>query len=268
VTKAKEELYYSREQCTMLKKFSKKVVPPLTAAVPVLASETAPSEPKKRNSAVLAKQDSPEENEKKSDTTRSASPRPSSFQDDSFEGKNNYFDEEEDKKDHPSPGLPAPRNTLIKRPPLLGRVDSQYINYEIPTNEGVDEHVKRYQGHDSWRYKIVKFIHSKKVQYILMSLLLLDVIILFVEMFLLATFPMCNLIERDGLSCCPDPTIASSSSLASPLQHDIILFPLGFFLVLMVSVLMVLLNLPRHPVTRINGTMCTLQKGYFHLLPF
>mmetsp|Transcript_578 Transcript_578/g.1034 ORF Transcript_578/g.1034 Transcript_578/m.1034 type:complete len:404 (+) Transcript_578:250-1461(+) len=139
------------------------------------------------------------ESNKQAETSSSDPPRRTSFQE-SFEDNDTSYDDDDDEEDQ-SP-TPTPKK-LKKRPPRLGRIDSQRINYDIPTNEGVDEHVKRYQGHDSWRYKIVKFIHSKKVQYFLMGLLLLDVLILFVEMFLLATYPMCNLIERDGISCCP-----------------------------------------------------------------
>lgn len=36
-----------------------------------------------------------------------------------------------------------------------------------------------------------------------MALLLLDVVVLFIEIFLLAMFPPCNTIERDAISCCP-----------------------------------------------------------------
>lgn len=135
------------------------------------------------------------------ETSSTDPPRRTSFQE-SFEDNDTSYDDDDDNDDEEDQSTPTPKK-IKKRPPMLGRIDSQRINYDIPTNEGVDEHVKRYQGHDSWRYKIVKFIHSKKVQYFLMGLLLLDVLILFVEMFLLATYPMCNLIERDGISCCP-----------------------------------------------------------------
>ena len=78
------------------------------------------------------------------------------------------------------------------------------MNFGIPTNVGVEEHVEETHGQESWRYKVMKVMHSKTVQYTLMGLLMLDVIILFVEVFLFASYPMCSLIERDGISCCPD----------------------------------------------------------------
>ena len=84
-----------------------------------------------------------------------------------------------------------------------GRLSVRSMNFGIPTNEGAQEHVHEIHGKDSWRYAVVSFLHSKPVQITLMTLLLLDVVILFTEIFLLATYPNCSTIVRDAISCCP-----------------------------------------------------------------
>lgn len=77
-------------------------------------------------------------------------------------------------------------------------------NFAIPTQEGAREFVQVHHGSESWRMKVLEFLHKRKVQYVLISLLVLDVIILFIELFLLTQYPMCAVIERDCFSCCPE----------------------------------------------------------------
>ena len=62
--------------------------------------------------------------------------------------------------------------------------------------------VKR-RGESSWRTSIVKFFHRHPVQVFFIVLLLLDVVIVFIELFIDAEFPRCSLIIRDATSCCP-----------------------------------------------------------------
>ena len=73
----------------------------------------------------------------------------------------------------------------------------------IPINEEEAHHVDVVHGEDSWEAKVLHTLHSKTVQYTLMGLLLLDVVILFVELFLAAQYPACIFIVRDAISCCP-----------------------------------------------------------------
>jgi Ion transport protein len=83
------------------------------------------------------------------------------------------------------------------------RLSVHAMNFNIPTDQGVHDHVKGQYSQDSWRYKVLKFLHSNKVQIMLIGLLLLDVIILFVELLILAIYPHCSIIVRDAISCCP-----------------------------------------------------------------
>lgn len=92
-----------------------------------------------------------------------------------------------------------------------GQLSVANFNFNIPSSMGTYQHAEEIHGADSWRYKVVKFLHSGRVQVLLMGLLFLDVLILFVEMLFLANYPHCSLIERDAVSCCP---AASSSSTA------------------------------------------------------
>jgi hypothetical protein len=84
-----------------------------------------------------------------------------------------------------------------------GRLSVASFNFNIPSNQGCYEHAEEHHGTESWRYKTIKFLHSGKVQVLLMCLLFLDVIILFVELLFLANFPHCSIIVRDAISCCP-----------------------------------------------------------------
>jgi hypothetical protein len=97
--------------------------------------------------------------------------------------------------------------TMRRKPPKLtkGRLSTREMNFGMPTNLGAEQHVEEELGQDNdhWRKRALKFLHSPQVQITLMSLLLLDVLILFVELFLLASYPNCSIIERDAISCCP-----------------------------------------------------------------
>lgn len=83
--------------------------------------------------------------------------------------------------------------------------------FSIPTNKQAQNHAAETHGVDSWRCKVVHFLHSPLVQHTLMVLLMVDVLLLFIELFLLATFPHCTLIERDGIACCPVTNVSSEA---------------------------------------------------------
>jgi len=73
----------------------------------------------------------------------------------------------------------------------------------VPTNADERMHVTAVHGHGSKRQKILHFLHSKAVEYTLLGLLLLDLIVLFFELFLSAEYPPCPIILRQAVSCCP-----------------------------------------------------------------
>jgi hypothetical protein len=75
--------------------------------------------------------------------------------------------------------------------------------FQIPTNKDERAHVHSFHGPTSWRAKVLRFLHRPSVEFTLMGLLMLDVIILFVELFIFAEFPSCTIVERDAISCCP-----------------------------------------------------------------
>jgi hypothetical protein len=60
--------------------------------------------------------------------------------------------------------------------------------FGIPSNQETRHYAGDTHGEDSRQFKLVLFIHSPPVQRLLMGLLVLDVGLLFLEMFLLATF--------------------------------------------------------------------------------
>ena len=86
-----------------------------------------------------------------------------------------------------------------KRPSFV----SERLNAAIPTTQDVKEHVIQEHGLISWRYTVLEFLHSKRVQYFLMGLLVLDILILFTEVTLMSLYPFCDIITRDAISCAP-----------------------------------------------------------------
>ncbi|GAX29609.1 hypothetical protein FisN_2Hh168 [Fistulifera solaris] len=99
------------------------------------------------------------------------------------------------------------------------RLSGKSITFSFPTNGQAQGHAEEHHGKDSWQHKVLVWLHSSKVEYTLMGLLLLDVLILFVELFLLALFPACDLVERDAISCCPSSGEEHYRFLAEESHH-------------------------------------------------
>eukprot|EP00325_Prymnesiales_sp_UTEX-LB-985_P010346 CAMPEP_0174712644 /NCGR_PEP_ID=MMETSP1094-20130205/13575_1 /TAXON_ID=156173 /ORGANISM="Chrysochromulina brevifilum, Strain UTEX LB 985" /LENGTH=220 /DNA_ID=CAMNT_0015911733 /DNA_START=131 /DNA_END=789 /DNA_ORIENTATION=- len=73
--------------------------------------------------------------------------------------------------------------------------------FGVSAHAELDELEKR-RGKHSWQAQVVHVLHAPKLQVFFIVLLLLDVMIVFVELFLDAEYPRCYLIERDATSCC------------------------------------------------------------------
>lgn len=80
--------------------------------------------------------------------------------------------------------------------------EGRQVSFKIPTNQDAAIHVNKKHGQHSWQAKILKVIHTKWFQRLMIGLLLLDVLILFTELFLMSLFPSCSIIVRDAYSCC------------------------------------------------------------------
>lgn len=105
-----------------------------------------------------------------------------------------------------TPTAPPDRDGQAPTQPRRRRkkqLSADNLTWGMPSNHVVNQHVQEEEGEDSWQYKIVKVLHGRRMQMFLAFLLLLDVVILFTELALLTLFPSCNLVERDGISCCP-----------------------------------------------------------------
>mmetsp|Transcript_12992 Transcript_12992/g.22690 ORF Transcript_12992/g.22690 Transcript_12992/m.22690 type:complete len:348 (+) Transcript_12992:133-1176(+) len=96
------------------------------------------------------------------------------------------------------------RRNIGDQPPN-GRISVRSINFGIPSNMGAQEHVVDTHGIESWRAAALRFLHQKWFQMMIVSLLILDVLILFTELLLMAEFPSCSIIERDCIACCYEP---------------------------------------------------------------
>lgn len=67
-------------------------------------------------------------------------------------------------------------------------LQKESVYFGIPTNNDTKVHAKQEHGVDSWRFKAVAFLHSEKIEKLGLGLLMLDVFLLFIELFLLASF--------------------------------------------------------------------------------
>ena len=88
------------------------------------------------------------------------------------------------------------------RPRMSRKLSIASVAFHVPAKEQAREHVKETHGEEGWKHKLITLLHQRQVQILMMALLILDVIILFVEIFLQAYYPPCYIIERDCLSCC------------------------------------------------------------------
>lgn len=74
------------------------------------------------------------------------------------------------------------------------------------------ELVTERRGAKSWHARTVAFIQQPWLQTLFLWLLLLDVLVLFAELFLDAEFPVCSIIVRDAVSCCPTDANATDDA--------------------------------------------------------
>lgn len=74
------------------------------------------------------------------------------------------------------------------------------------------EMLKARRGEHSWNLRCVHFFHQNKMQFFFIALLLIDVVVIFVELFIEAEFPRCELIRRDAVSCCDGASTSASGN--------------------------------------------------------
>lgn len=117
------------------------------------------------------------------------------------DGRNNAKVERSVQRRHsnlPNRGLPSGRFSM-----------------RIPANHDAAYTAAETHGYDHWKVKILHFIHSDKVELVLMGMLIADVVILFIELFLQAYYPLCHIVERDAISCCPVDTMNATMTTTS-----------------------------------------------------
>mmetsp|Transcript_18656 Transcript_18656/g.40195 ORF Transcript_18656/g.40195 Transcript_18656/m.40195 type:complete len:364 (+) Transcript_18656:237-1328(+) len=96
---------------------------------------------------------------------------------------------------------PSDHLTRFRHAPLT---DQNGVCYNIPTTHQAEACARVTHGSNSLQYQALTILHSKTVQITMACLLMLDVMILLTELALLSFFPMCHIIRRDGISCCPE----------------------------------------------------------------
>lgn len=124
--------------------------------------------------------------------------------------------------DDPLSQIPSIRSM---RDVKFGLAESQ-VSFMIPTNEDAACHVHKKHGQHSWQAKILSVIHAKWFQRQMLGLLLLDILILFTELFLMATVsyvrsvyestPLHRISLHSLISACSIPIAQSLSVTAFP----------------------------------------------------
>jgi len=87
----------------------------------------------------------------------------------------------------------AAMNVVVKKTANLG----------IPSKASIVMHRKERVEEGSFVDKLHGFFEHRIVEIILNSLLVLDVLIIFAELFIMTEYPKCYIIERDCIACCP-----------------------------------------------------------------
>ena len=78
------------------------------------------------------------------------------------------------------------------------------------TNSLLQRAVLHRDGAESWEARTVRFLQSARVQWVLIFLLLLDVLIVFAELFLESEHPGCRVLRRRSYSCCAPADAATA----------------------------------------------------------
>mmetsp|Transcript_15247 Transcript_15247/g.17528 ORF Transcript_15247/g.17528 Transcript_15247/m.17528 type:complete len:279 (+) Transcript_15247:144-980(+) len=93
---------------------------------------------------------------------------------------------------------------MSKTPAEKNSSSIPHIHNKIGSHESEIEIISTRHGEQSWQAKYLNFVYSPKIQHTLMALLLIDVLILFIEMFLDVEYPHCRFVIRDATSCGKD----------------------------------------------------------------
>lgn len=98
-----------------------------------------------------------------------------------------------------------------------------FLPYKLMMRE-----VERARGEHSWQCQLVHWLHSPLVSTALIVLLLIDVTVIFVELFLEGSYPACDLVRHEAVSCCAAPGDAAHHAaellVDHPLHHAAELF--------------------------------------------
>jgi len=81
--------------------------------------------------------------------------------------------------------------------------DKPKHTYLLMMNITLDMDAKLEDNASSFRHTMYDVSHSKYCQVILSTLLILDVLVLFIELYIDAEYPSCNVVEKFAISCCP-----------------------------------------------------------------
>ena len=108
----------------------------------------------------------------------------------------------------------AERSNLFDEARITGEQDQQLRNKWWLTNTLMYRAVELRNGKDSWEAKAVRWLQSRCVQITLIVLLLLDVLIVFAELFLETEHPSCKTMRKHSYSCCPTEGVAAAGAAA------------------------------------------------------
>lgn len=131
-------------------------------------------------------------------------------------------------RSHSNPSLPHSPDRAIQREPTLGTAFAGLANRALGNKVHVihqlqkEAHeeaevrakfflsyklmmreVHKRRGHHSWQANVLHLLHSPLANTTLICLLLIDITVVFIELFLEGTYPTCATIADNAASCCP-----------------------------------------------------------------
>ena len=112
----------------------------------------------------------------------------------------------------------AERSNLFDEERITGEQDQQLRDRWWLTNTLMYRAVEQRDGKHSWEAAAVRWLQSRCVQITLIVLLLLDVLIVFAELFLETEHPSCKTMRKHSYSCCPAEGISSAHRMLSASQ--------------------------------------------------
>ena len=96
------------------------------------------------------------------------------------------------------------KSSAIKASRKSSVIKAEGVNFGIPSLHSAVAFTAENYGADSWKARILDFIHRKSVQTTLLCLLIADVLLIVAELVLHTVYPTKHTVLEQCVPCCPD----------------------------------------------------------------